>query len=530
MREQKKSLFSVVLLSILILGASVAQAIVVTSTANSGAGSLRQAINDANSDGVPTTITFDPVVFPAGGNTTIFLTSQLPALTGVGDTIDGGAVILDGPCPALPPPDGAGSATVILDGSFAAPDDSGLRVRASNVTLRSLWIQNFSGDGIRVQPAGGASGVSITGVVISENVIRSNQDGVRVSAQEGPGNHIEATISNNAVDLNRDDGIFVRGSNGNPSSTVSSSNTVEVVIESNCVSRSQGVATGGETTGDGIRVHAGNNGGSGNAVTAMISNNTLVRNVEDGIAVAGTGLNGTASDNTIDATVINNRVIGPGPQTNSLTANGILIRGGNRAGAVVAGENNHISFLIQDNKVRQFRDNGIHVSGGRGQFHNVSGSVVANIVDGNNGPISTGILIRAGAGNNSNNNTLENISVEGNSVRKSLGDGIRVALGNGSGHVVSLSGVTGNESNENGADGLSIGGGVQPAQPGITPISGNTTDKNGEDGMDIDATDFVLSNNSAKKNVGAGIDAVGNIDGGGNTATGNASCNTPGCF
>ena len=82
----------------LAIGTSVSWAIVVTNTANSGAGSLKQAILDANADGVPTAITFDPAVFLA----VIVLTSRLPALTDQGDVIDGGGdlrrngAILDG--------------------------------------------------------------------------------------------------------------------------------------------------------------------------------------------------------------------------------------------------------------------------------------------------------------------------------------------------------------------------------------------------------------------------------------------------
>jgi hypothetical protein len=49
----------------LIASASVSSAqIVVTTLADNGTGSLRQAIMDANGDGTATTITFDPTVFP----------------------------------------------------------------------------------------------------------------------------------------------------------------------------------------------------------------------------------------------------------------------------------------------------------------------------------------------------------------------------------------------------------------------------------------------------------------------------------
>jgi hypothetical protein len=120
--------------SFLVLGAASSWAIVVTSTNNSGAGSLRQAIIDANADGVATLITFNLAVFPPppGAPGTIFLTSQLPALTGAGDTID------------------ATGAGVVIDGSALVAPDRGITVRRSNITVRGLTVQNFPGDGIRV--------------------------------------------------------------------------------------------------------------------------------------------------------------------------------------------------------------------------------------------------------------------------------------------------------------------------------------------------------------------------------------------
>src|SRR5262245_9387399 len=117
------------LLSLVLGSASVSWAqIVVTTLANSGPGSLRQAIMDANSDGVATTITFDPVVFPpppALPGVILLQTTPLPTLTGIrGDTIDG---------------TGAG---VVLDGSaLAGLGNVGLNVRGSNYTIRGLTVQ-----------------------------------------------------------------------------------------------------------------------------------------------------------------------------------------------------------------------------------------------------------------------------------------------------------------------------------------------------------------------------------------------------
>src|SRR5215510_1001428 len=142
------SLFLLTAFILLMAGASASWAIVVTNTNNSGAGSLRQVILDANADGVATTITFDPVVFGPG---TIFLTSQLPAMTGAGDTVDGS---------------GAG---VVIDGSAVPAGGIGLRIRRSNITVRSLKIQNFPSDGIRVDTEGPSA--VVTGILITTNTL-----------------------------------------------------------------------------------------------------------------------------------------------------------------------------------------------------------------------------------------------------------------------------------------------------------------------------------------------------------------------
>jgi parallel beta-helix repeat protein len=98
--------------------------------------------------------------------------------------------------------------------------------------------------------------------------------------------------------------------------------------------------------------------------------------------------------------------------------------------------------------------------------------------------------------------------------------------------MISLAGVTNNTANSNVNDGIFISDNIPGS--GTTPISGNRADGNGADGIQISSTNstgYVLSNNTASRNrTGRGITAPGNTDGGGNKATQNASCNTPGCF
>jgi hypothetical protein len=122
----------------LIAAPSLAWAIVVTNTNNGGPGSLRQAILDARANAGADVITFDPAVFPA----TINLTSVLPTLNSPGDTIDGaGQVNLNG-------------AGIKVDGNGVACNLQchGIRIFAGGITINGLKIQNFRGNGIRVQP------------------------------------------------------------------------------------------------------------------------------------------------------------------------------------------------------------------------------------------------------------------------------------------------------------------------------------------------------------------------------------------
>lgn len=113
---------------------------VVANTADSGQGSLRQALTNAqNGD----TITFDPAVFPPGNPATILPESALPVL-------DRGSITID-----------ASNAGVILDGRNTPQGTSGLQIWTNNNVVRGLQIVSFPAHGIRI--FGGASGNTIGG-------------------------------------------------------------------------------------------------------------------------------------------------------------------------------------------------------------------------------------------------------------------------------------------------------------------------------------------------------------------------------
>ena len=86
-----------------------------------------------------------------------------------------------------------------------------------------------------------------------------------------------------------------------------------------------------------------------------------------------------------------------------------------------------------------------------------------------------------------------------------------------------------NTANNNDDDGIFIGSNIPGS--GATLISGNQSNNNDDDGIDIDSSGYVVLANEADNNAADGINAVGNVNGGGNTAMGNAFCNEPAfCF
>jgi hypothetical protein len=115
--------------------------IIVTSTADTGSGTLRQALLDAQSGDI---ITFDPAVFPSIAPATIYVNSELPPISQDHLTID------------------ASNVGVILDGSNIGEHFvPGLQVVSNWNTVQGLQVINFSGAGIVL--SGGAQNNTIGG-------------------------------------------------------------------------------------------------------------------------------------------------------------------------------------------------------------------------------------------------------------------------------------------------------------------------------------------------------------------------------
>ena len=118
------SAMALVLLIVPVVAREPGKTFVVTSIADSGPGTLRQALQDAqNGD----TITFDSTVFPPDTPATISLARELPYITQGNMTID------------------ASDAGVVINGSMiTTPEANGLSIKSNNNVIRGLQIVDFA--------------------------------------------------------------------------------------------------------------------------------------------------------------------------------------------------------------------------------------------------------------------------------------------------------------------------------------------------------------------------------------------------
>ena len=167
----------------------------VENTNDSGAGSLRQAILDANAVPGADTIVFD-ISFEEPH--VIELASPLPPITDP-VTLDGNTQAGTKPLlrrtisPELQVADGSPSLQIVIDGAGAGHAD-GLNLAAGNSIVRGLVVQHFDGNGIALTGAGEN---------LVENNLISENAGTGIDILSGSGNR----ITGNSIFSNRGGGI-----------------------------------------------------------------------------------------------------------------------------------------------------------------------------------------------------------------------------------------------------------------------------------------------------------------------------------
>ena len=238
----------------------------VTSTADAGVGSLRQAILDANKH-----VGLDAVRFSIGaGARTIAVASALPTITD--------PLVLD----AATQPGYAGKPLIELTGRDLTTTGSvtGLSITAGDSVVRGLVINRFSGNGIRLLGNGGN--------VICGNYIGTDASGTAAAPNGGqgvfvhtPGNVIGGTTAadRNVISGNAKNGVqlYTAAASGN-------------AVRGNYVGTD---SSGRFALGNG-QCGVAIDGAGGNVVggTTAGARNVISANATDGVLVAGTGATG----------------------------------------------------------------------------------------------------------------------------------------------------------------------------------------------------------------------------------------------
>ncbi len=311
------------------------QTFTVTNTADSGAGSLRQAILDANANaGVVDTIAFN---IGGSGVRTIAPTTDLPAITD--------AAIVD----ATTQPGWSGQPLIELSGASASATSNGLFVTGGGTTIRGFVINRFG----RSPAASGGAGIVLQS---HNNVVEQNYIGTDATGT--------TALPNNF------DGVFISGSNNRLGSTTVAARNV---ISGN--GRNGVVIVGPASNNQIINNYIGTNRTGtatvANGVDGIILFGALLTQIGGAViptVVSGNGRHGIsvleqANDTVIDTTYVGTNAAGTGAVGNG--AGGIVIDNSLRT---------RVRGNVGVNIVAFNRSNGIGVNSGTG--HQISGTVM----------------------------------------------------------------------------------------------------------------------------------------------------------
>lgn len=344
----------------------------VINTDDSGAGSLRQAILDANANLGQDTITFN---IPGPGVHTIIPTTALPDVTD--------SVVIDGYTQP------GASANTLADGDNAvllvelngsniggAINFAGIQINSSNCVVRGLVINRFPGAGISLS----SSAVPSTS---TSNTVEGNFIGTDPSGTTALGNGDGVNISFSTNNL-------IGGTTPAARNVISGNGSRGIFIGTN--------ASGNLIQGNFIGTNA--NG------TAALSNNS------GGIFAGGMGNDTIGGTVTGARNVISGNLNNAGIFVQSSTSNGATIQG-NFIGTDVTGTMPLGNFF------------GIWLNFGSGGNSTIGGGTVAarNIISGNR---SDGILISAFSRNNQIQGNFIGADITGNLPLGNAGNGVKV--------------------------------------------------------------------------------------------------------
>jgi len=184
---------------------SAGGSLIVTNTNDTGQGSLRDAITQANSNPGPDSITFNIPVGDGGYNAgtgvwTITPNSFLPGITDEGLVIDGTTQAEFTGQQTNP-----SGPEIMLDGSNAGSSANGINISASGTEILGIAIANFGYDGIKISQVQGGriSGCYIGVAADGSDALPNGSNGINMNTTNGfhigPLDTIPNVISSNTL-------------------------------------------------------------------------------------------------------------------------------------------------------------------------------------------------------------------------------------------------------------------------------------------------------------------------------------------
>jgi YVTN family beta-propeller protein len=391
---------------------------VVTTVADGGPGSLRQAVLDANTNPGPDYIEFN---IPGSGPHTISPTSSLPPLTN--------PVVLD----ATTQPGFSGTPVVELEGSGAGAGVGGLVITAGSSTVRGLAINRFSTFGIHVMGSGNT--------VIEGNYVGTDLSGSVDQGNGSVGVFVTDSQNNTVGGFFATTGNLISG-NGGHGVAISGPTATGNVVRGNRI--------GTDVSGS---VSIPNNGG----VRLLSPNNTIggsipaARNVISGNNGFGIFLQ-TGSDNTVvQGNFVGVDALGTSPLGNA--TRGVQSEtNGNTIGGMSSFESNIFSSNGQF---------GVWLAAGTNNL--IQGNFIGTDLSGtlNLGNTGHGVEVSGSASDNSIGGTAPNHILHNGLDGIHVGSGVRNA-------------VFANVIHSNSALGIDIDAlGINPNDPGDTDAGAN---------------------------------------------------------
>ena len=329
----------------------------VTSILDSGAGTLRECLENALSGQI---ITFDPSVFPPEAPATIALASPLPDITQGDLTIDG---------------TGAG---VIIDGSGIAEDANCLFLNSDGNMVRGLRVGGSAWCGVSVSGAdntvadnvlfgSAGAGVCLWGTDAHGNTVTGNYIGTDAEGAAGLGNGTGVWIAygtyDNVIGGYTPSERNVISNNGGTGVVISRSGTNDNLVVGNYIGTDPAGTVGLGNFYDGVCIVEG-------AQHNTVEGNVLSDNKSHGVYIDGDGSDG----NAITGNLIGLAADGATPLGNSNGGVGIY---NGAQGNTVGGDTPEERNVISGND-----DSGILITGESTDNNTVSGNYIGTDASG----------------------------------------------------------------------------------------------------------------------------------------------------